>query len=78
MRVFEKNSNIFNLLSEAISEGILVVNQDQIIVASNSRTNEMFGYEEGELKGSSLDILIPSQYHKAHKKHIAKYYEKHD
>ena len=60
MRVFEKNSNIFNLLSEAISEGILVVNHDQIIVASNSRTNEMFGYEEGELKGSSLDILIPS------------------
>lgn len=78
MRVFEKNSNIFNLLSEAIAEGILVVNQDQIIVASNNRTNEMFGYEEGELKGSSLEILIPSQYHKAHKKHIAKYYEKHD
>lgn len=78
MRVFEKNSNIFNLLSEAVSEGILVVNRNQIIVATNSRTNEMFGYEEGELKGSPLDILIPASFHNSHRNHIAKYNEKHD
>lgn len=73
MRVFEKNSNIFNLLSEAVSEGILVVNQEQIIVATNSRTDEMFGYKKDELKGKSLDTLVPSQYRKSHKKHLENY-----
>lgn len=75
MRVFDQNSNIFNLLSEAVSEGILVVNKDQIIVATNSRTNEMFGYETDELKGSSLDILLPPSHHEFHKKHVAQYHK---
>ncbi len=78
MQVFEKNSNIFNLLSEAVSEGILVVNQEQVIVAMNRRTNEMFGYEEDELKGNHLSTLIPDQYHKSHKKHIENYKTKQD
>jgi len=78
MRVFDKNSNIFNLLSEAVSEGILVVNKEQIIVATNSRTNKMFGYEKDELKGNSLDILIPPSFHKSHQKHISKYYKNQD
>lgn len=70
MKVFEKNSNVFKLLSEAISEGIIVVNDKQIIVASNGSANEMFGYEEGDLIGKSLDILIPSKYHTAHDDHF--------
>ena len=32
MRIFEKNSNIFQLLSEAVSEGIIVINEEQLIV----------------------------------------------
>lgn len=75
MRVFDQNSNIFNLLSEAVSEGILVVNKNQIIVATNSRTNEMFGYGTDELKGSPLDILLPPTHREFHKKHIAQYHK---
>jgi len=75
MRVFEKNSNIFNLLSEAISEGILVVNEEQIIVSANSRTNQMFGYEPDELRGQPLNILIPDAYRESHEKHVARYYK---
>lgn len=70
MEVFEKNSNVFKLLSEAISEGIIVVNNKQVIVASNGAANEMFGYVEGELIGESLNILIPSTYHVAHENHF--------
>lgn len=75
MRVFEKNSNIFNLLSEAISEGILVVNEEQIIVSANTRTNQMFGYETDELRGQSLNILIPDAYRESHEKHVTRYYK---
>lgn len=78
MRVFDKNSNIFSLLSEAVSEGILVVNKDRVIVAANNRTNEMFGYENDELMGSSLDILIPSSYQKSHEKYSARYFKNKD
>ena len=43
MQAFQKNSEIFNLLSEGVSEGIIVVNTKQIIVATNSSAGRMFG-----------------------------------
>lgn len=76
MRVFQKNSNIFNLLSEAVSEGILVVNQKQLIVATNSSADEMFGYEKSELLGKQLDILIPNRYHHSHDSHVENFITK--
>ncbi|WP_282162706.1 PAS domain-containing sensor histidine kinase [Ulvibacterium marinum] len=68
MRVFDKNSNIFRLLSESISQGILVVNEQQEIVASNQRSDQLFGYEKDELLGQQLSILIPSTQREKHKK----------
>lgn len=75
MRIFEKNSNIFNLLSEAVSEGILVVNSEHIIVSANSRASEMFGYANDELSGRPLNILIPETYRESHAKKISDYYK---
>ena len=73
MEVFERNSNIFKLLSEAVSEGIIVVNDKQIIVASNGAANSMFGYKNEELRGEALNTLIPSTYHKAHAGHFKEF-----
>tara|TARA_R110001592_G_scaffold235688_1_gene493767 strand:+ start:1493 stop:3004 length:1512 start_codon:yes stop_codon:yes gene_type:complete len=76
MRIFQKNSNIFNLLSEGISEGIIVVNTEQVIVATNSSALEMFGYEKDELIGKPLDTLIPSRYHHNHDTHVENFIAK--
>ncbi|MEL6918190.1 MAG: PAS domain S-box protein [Bacteroidota bacterium] len=76
MRVFQKNSNIFNLLSEGVSEGIIVVNEKQLIVASNSSTEQMFGYKKDELVGKPLNILIPMRYHHAHGGHFKNFIKK--
>ncbi|GMN11744.1 PAS domain S-box protein [Croceitalea sp. MTPC9] len=76
MRVFQKNSNIFNLLSEGVSEGILVVNTKQVIVATNSSAEEMFGHKKDELIGKCLDTLIPRRYHKNHHKHVSDFITK--
>lgn len=76
MRIFNKNSNIFKILSEAVSEGIVVVNEEQIIVASNQRTNTMFGYKDEELLGRPLKTLIPETFHTDHSSHVKNYYEK--
>ncbi|WP_010520753.1 PAS domain S-box protein [Aquimarina agarivorans] len=70
MKVFKENSNIFQLLSEAVSEGIIVVNQEQIIVACNNATNQMFGYNKEELIGKPLDVLIPQQFRHNHSSHV--------
>ena len=76
MQDFQKNSNIFNLLSEGVSEGIIVVNSEQKIVATNSSSEQMFGYMKDELIGKPLDILIPRRYHSGHDAHVDKFIAK--
>ena len=76
MQDFQENSNIFNLLSEGVSEGIIVVNSEQKIVATNSSSEQMFGYMKDELIGKPLDILIPKRYHSGHDAHVDKFIAK--
>ena len=76
MRVFKKNSNIFHLLSEAILEGTLVVNQDFEIVSMNKRAEDLFGYETDELLGQPLSTIIPNKFQKSHSKHVKEYFSK--
>ena len=64
------NQDVFQILTEAISEGIVIVDEKQHIVAINSATEFMFGYAKGELINKALDTLIPVQYHKAHTHHF--------
>lgn len=74
MHVFEKNSDILTLLTEAVSEGVLIVNEEHEIVAANRLAHTQFGYNENELVGRPLDILIPEAYRKSHRVHVTEYY----
>jgi PAS domain S-box-containing protein len=76
MRAFQKNSEIFNLLSEGVSEGIIVVNTQQLIVATNSSAERMFGYVKGELLEKPLDTLIPGRFHRHHGHHVEDFIHK--
>ncbi|WP_298246927.1 PAS domain-containing sensor histidine kinase [uncultured Christiangramia sp.] len=67
---FFDNKNILNLLFQAASEGIIVVNSSQIVVAANLAAEEMFGYQQGELLNQHLDRLVPKDYHHVHHKHV--------
>lgn len=66
VKLLEK-SNIGKIISEAISEGILVVDDRQTIVASNTAANQMFGYPKEGLNGKPLKILIPKTIRSQHK-----------
>lgn len=68
--MFEKNDNLFNVLFEAASEGIIVVDEKQIIVAGNTAAAHMFGYKQEELLNKPLNILIPVKHRTAHPKHF--------
>ncbi|MBT8185336.1 MAG: PAS domain-containing sensor histidine kinase [Eudoraea sp.] len=78
MKVFEKNSNIFKLLSEAVAEGILVVNKEQVIVSVNRAACSMFGYVENELFGENLNILIPHKFRRNHKSNVKSFIGKNE
>ncbi len=75
---FEKNSTTFRLLAEAVSEGIIVVNEEQEIVVANTWANDMFGYDDKELVGKSLEVLIPKTSRKVRQKYIEGYSRKHE
>ncbi|TQI69296.1 hypothetical protein JM79_0171 [Gramella sp. Hel_I_59] len=67
---FFDNKNVLNLLFQAASEGIIVVDSSQIVVAANLAAEEMFGYQKGELLNQHLDRLVPKDYHHVHHKHV--------
>lgn len=71
MKFFEESiEEAFMILFEGASEGIVVVNSDQIIVATNQSTRTSFGYDKNELEGQPLQVLIPMRFHKSHGGHF--------
>ena len=75
MEFFERNSSIFNVLSEAISDGVIVVNQEHEVVSINGRAQLFFGYGAEELLGQPMNVLVPDQFKAIHQEHTTKYFE---
>ncbi|MBL4724853.1 MAG: PAS domain S-box protein [Lutibacter sp.] len=73
--MFHENEFVFNVLFEAVSEGVIVVDENQTIVASNSAAERMFGYVKDQLSNQHLNILIPHNYHGAHGGHFNSFYK---
>ncbi len=69
--MFHQNKNIFDILFEAIPEGVIVVNSAQIIVAANIAAEIMFGYNRKELNNKHLSVLIPKRYTPHHSSHFS-------
>ncbi len=65
--VFYQNQDIFNILFEAIPEGIIIVDENKNIVAANTSAEKMFGYRHGELTNKPKDVLLPERYKTTHK-----------
>lgn len=68
--MLNKEQDIFNVLFEAVSEGVVVVDDKQEIVSVNSSVEKMFGYNKGELLNQQLNVLIPRNYHAGHGAHF--------
>ncbi|MBL7561145.1 PAS domain S-box protein [Olleya sp. YSTF-M6] len=73
--MFQNSQDVFQLLSEAISEGILIVDETQTIIAVNTATEQMFGFSKDELNKQPLLTLIPSNFHKGHGHHFNTFYK---
>lgn len=67
-----------NNLEEIIassSDAILALDEDQIIILFNQSAQNLFGYQEAEIIGQPLEILLPEQVHSMHKDYISKFDE---
>lgn len=71
-----KHKDIFKTLFEAAGEGLVLVDGRGQIIMVNPRIKELFFYEESELLGQSIDILIPSTLRDRHKDHRASFMAK--
>ncbi|TPV33489.1 PAS domain S-box protein [Paucihalobacter ruber] len=74
--MFHESQSVFQTLFESVSEGVIVVDTSQKIVATNQSANVMFGYITGELIGSALSVLIPQEYHSSHRAHVEDFLDK--
>lgn len=74
--MLQSGKDIFDILSEAIPEGLLIVDDTQLIVSVNSSCLNIFGYEREELVGEKLSLLIPQRYHHNHGSHFSNYFKK--
>lgn len=59
----------------AAPDGILVIDNDGMIVGANPQACHLFGYEADELRGLGVDALVPDRFRTAHSAHLAGYAE---
>ena len=56
----------YRIALEACPTPLMLVSGDGAIVLSNRRFDRLFGYEEGELRDQSIDVLVPDEIRDAH------------
>src|ERR1700747_300301 len=54
---------------EALPDALIVVESDGTIAQVNSQTEELFGYQRGELLGQKIEVLVPERYRRQHPAH---------
>lgn len=73
--MFKQDQEIFNILLETVSEGVIIVDNHQQIMEVNSSAETIFGYSKSELINKELNLLLPSNYHASHPIHFEKFVE---
>lgn len=65
----------FHSIFNHVNEGILIANRVGVIELVNPRVTEMFGYEESELVGAKVEMLVPMSARGKHEGHRESYHK---
>lgn len=65
--VLRSSEERFRALAQSAKDAIITATQEGQIVFWNAGARELFGYEECEIAGKLLEMLIPSRYRAAHR-----------
>jgi PAS domain S-box-containing protein len=64
----------FASLLESAPDAVVIMNPAGEIVLVNAQTEQLFGYERGELLGRSMEMLLPTWFHEQHVGHRGDYF----
>ncbi|MDR3682050.1 MAG: PAS domain-containing sensor histidine kinase [Flavipsychrobacter sp.] len=70
----KKSGSQFDALFDNAAIGIIVVEAKGFIILANQFSLKQFGYDEGELLGQKIEILIPPRYKTTHIQHREHYH----
>ena len=68
----ESQARLEAIIASALN-GIITINEDQIIVLFNPSAERIFGYSSAEVLGQPLERLIPQRYHHSHSRYVEDY-----
>jgi len=72
IRLIEGRSNA---ILKSMMDGVVHIDQHGIILSINEATNKLFGYENSELIGQNISILMPEPYQSEHDHHLRNRHE---
>jgi len=67
------SSDEYQAIFDASPDGLLVVDREGVIRAANPRVEEMFGWTTDELRGRSVDVLVPQAVGTSHSVHRSRF-----
>lgn len=69
----QRSAAVLWALIDALDDGILLADDDGVIVLANRRLAAMFGYAAGELAGQPVEVLVPAGLRDLHRRQRAEY-----
>lgn len=70
-----RDIDLFENIFLTISEGIIVVDEEGLIIKANPAVEKMFGYNLGELWNQKIEVLLSDKYKYNHQLHRKKYFK---
>ncbi len=67
LREVEENKSYLKTIVDSVIDGIITIDNNNIIQSINPSATKMFGYNENELFGKNMEVLIPQKYKMQHK-----------
>ncbi len=68
-----KNNAKLNSIFKTIPDAFFVIDHRGIIETVNKKATEMFGYNENELIGKNISMIVPPEHSKGHDNYIKRY-----
>lgn len=71
----DERAAVFSAVLDIAADAIITIDADQRVLLFNRGAAEIFGWRESEVRGQSLDVLIPERFRGAHRRHIEAFRE---
>jgi two-component system NtrC family sensor kinase len=69
-----RSENRFHAVIKGISDALVAVDEQGLIVAFNPTAEKLFGYARSEMIGRPLDRLLPERFRNRHRQAMARYF----